>query len=42
MDKDVMNFVSECEDLQDETQVATKRLIHQLNLISDDDSIPIN
>ncbi len=42
MDKDVMKFVSECEYLQDETQAAVKHLIQQLNLICDNDSIPIN
>ena len=42
MDKDVMAFVSECKELNDETIVSAERLIAQLNLICSDDTIPVN
>ena len=42
MDKDVMAFVSDCKELNDDTIKKVNRLTEQLNLISIDDSIPIN
>lgn len=42
MDKDVMAFVSDCKELNEDTIVNANRLITQLNLISEDDSIPAN
>lgn len=42
MDKDVMAFVSECKELNDDTVVNVQRLTTQLNLICNDDSIPVN
>lgn len=42
MDKDVMKFVADCKELNDDTQFRTNRLIEQLNLICTDDKIPAN
>lgn len=42
MDKDVMSFVSGCKELNDDTIKNVNRLTEQLNLICNDDSIPIN
>lgn len=42
MDKDVMAFVADCKELNDETVVNVRRLTTQLNLICNDDSIPAN
>ncbi len=42
MDKDVMSFVSECKDLNDSTVPQVNHLIDQLNIISNDEEIPVN
>lgn len=42
MDKDVMAFVSDCKELNDDTVANVQRLTTQLNLICNDDSIPVN
>ncbi len=42
MDKDVMAFVSDCQELNDDTLINVDRLTYQLNLICNDDSIPAN
>lgn len=42
MDKDVMAFVSNCKELNDDTIVNVSRLTTQLNLICRDESIPVN
>lgn len=42
MDKDVMAFVADCKELNDDTMVNIHRLTTQLNLICNDDSIPAN
>jgi len=42
MDKDVMAFVSDCKELNDDTINNVNRLTYQLNLICNDESIPIN
>lgn len=41
-DKDVMKFVSECNELNDETIINTKKLISTLNFIGENTEIPIN
>ncbi len=42
MDKDVMTFVANCKELNDDTICLVERLTAQLNLICNDDSIPSN
>lgn len=42
MDRDVMDFVSECQELNDDTISSVKKLIEQLNAITNNDSIPVN
>ncbi len=42
MDKDVMTFVANCKELNDDTICLVERLTAQLNLICTDDSIPVN
>lgn len=42
MDKDVMAFVSDCNELNEDTIINVNRLIDQLNLICDDDTISVN
>ena len=42
MDRDVMAFVSDCKELNDDTVANVQRLTTQLNLICNDDSIPVN
>ena len=42
MDKDVMSFVSNCNELNSTTIPAVKRLIDQLNAIGSDETIPAN
>lgn len=42
MDKDVMAFVADCKELNEDTIISVNRLIAQLNLICTDDSIPVN
>lgn len=41
-DKDVMKFVSECNELNDETIVKTEKMIFTLNFIGENTEIPIN
>lgn len=42
MDKDVMSFVADCKELNDDTIKNVNRLIEQLNIICSDESIPVN
>ena len=42
MDKDVMAFVSDCKELNEDTIVNANRLTTQLNLICEDNTIPVN
>lgn len=42
MDKDIMAFVSDCKELNEDTITKVNRLIDQLNFISEDDTIPAN
>lgn len=42
MDKDVMAFVSDCKELNEDTIENANRLVAQLNLICEDDTIPVN
>ena len=42
MDKDIMTFVSNCNELNSTTVPFANRLIEQLNVISNDDTVPYN